>query len=139
MSDLIRRNALLALVAASFIPAALAAEEGKKEDAADPLLVELTNLVLPVARNGQLMNYMFVVVKVQALDLASATFVREQHFIVRDAITRAASRNPVVPGASARTYDAASVNRMLMAAVVQSKPGLRIARVYVFSAAFMRN
>ena len=124
-------------IAASSATAPARAAEWKK-DAGDPLIVELTNVVEPVARDGNLTNYLFLILKIHCADNAGATFVREQHFFVRDAITRLVSRTPIPPGATRGTYDAATLNRVVVAAVQAARPGTRVTRVTVDQAGFMR-
>jgi len=141
------RRSTLALTAASLgaalLPPALVstsaqAAEGKSEEAGEPLVAELVNVVLPVARNGALVNYLFVTLKIRMTDLDAATFVREQHFLVRDGITRATGRNPIPEGKGPNTYDQAAIVRVVTQVVNSLKPGLRVTRVTLEQVAFMR-
>lgn len=113
-------------------------EKGKGEEAGEPLVAELINVVLPVARNGALVNYLFVTLKIRMTDLNAATFVREQHFLVRDGITRATGRNPIPEGKGPNTYDQAAIVRVVTQVVTSLKPGLRVTRVSLEQVAFMR-
>jgi hypothetical protein len=130
--------ALSPLLAPHDAQAAEGKADGKGEAAGEPLVAELTNVVLPIARNGALVNYVFVTLKIRMTDLNSATYVREQHFFVRDGITRATGRNPIPEGKGPNTYDAAAIVRVVTQAVTAIKPGLRVARVSLEQVAFMR-
>ncbi|WP_133245716.1 hypothetical protein [Candidatus Phycosocius bacilliformis] len=137
------RRSAIALSAASAAtlmlgPKMSAAAEEKKEEAGEPLVAELTNVVLPLARDGALVNYLFVTLKIRMSDLNAAAFVREQHFLVRDGITRASSRSPIPIGKSPGTFDTAAVVRLVTSVVNGLKPGLRVVRVSLEQAAFMR-
>jgi hypothetical protein len=114
------------------------AAEGKPEEAGEPLVAELTNVVLPIVRNGALVNYMFVTLKIRMTDLNAATYVREQHFFVRDGITRATGRNPIPEGKGPNTFDQAAIIRTVTQVVAAMKPGLRVSRVTLEQVAFMR-
>jgi hypothetical protein len=114
------------------------AAESKPEAAGEPLVAELTNVVLPIARNGALVNYVFVTLKIRMSDLNAATYVREQHFYVRDGITRATGRNPIPEGKGPNTYDQAAIIKVVTQVVAGIKPGLRVSRVSLEQVAFMR-
>lgn len=114
------------------------AAEGKPEAAGEPLVAELTNVVLPIVRNGMLVNYVFVTLKIRMTDLNAATYVRERHFYVRDGITRATGRNPIPEGKGPNTFDQAAVVNVVTQVVNAIKPGLRVSRVSLEQVAFMR-
>jgi hypothetical protein len=114
------------------------AAEGKPEAAGEPLVAELTNVVLPIVRNGMLVNYVFVTLKIRMTDLNAATYVRERHFYVRDGITRATGRNPIPEGKGPNTFDQVAVVNVVTQVVNAIKPGLRVSRVSLEQVAFMR-
>jgi hypothetical protein len=68
----------------------------------------------------------------------AADFVRQQHFLVRDAVTRQTSRNPIPAGNGRNTYDAGAVSRAIATAITSIKPGLRVIKVQVTHVEFMR-
>ena len=146
MSDPTRRSTLVlsaatagaTILAPLIAPASAEAAEGKPEEAGEPLVAELINVVLPIARNGALVNYLFVTLKIRMTDLNAATFVREQHFLVRDGITRATGRNPIPEGKGPNTFDQAAIVRVVTQVVTAMKPGLRVTRVSLEQVAFMR-
>jgi hypothetical protein len=127
-----------AVLGAPLLPRRSQAAEPKPEAAGEPLVAELTNVVLPIARNGVLVNYVFVTLKIRMADLNAATFVREQHFLVRDGLTRATGRDPVPEGKGPNTYDQAAIVRLVTQVVSGIKPGLRVSRVSLEQVAFMR-
>lgn len=146
MSSSTRRSALLLTVATAgaavlapiLAPCSAKAAEGKPEGAGEPLVAELTNVVLPIVRNGMLVNYVFVTLKIRMTDLNAATYVREQHFYVRDGITRATGRNPIPEGKGPNTFDQVAVVNVVTQVVNAIKPGLRVSRVSLEQVAFMR-
>lgn len=113
------------------------AAEPKPEEAGEPLVAELTNVVLPIARNGALVNYVFVTLKIRMSDINAASFVREQHFLVRDGLTRATGRDPIPEGKGPNTYDQAAIVRLVTQVVSGIKPGLRVSRVSLEQVAFI--
>jgi len=146
MTSSTRRSTLLlsaatagaAILATGLAPRRALAADPKPEAAGEPLVAELTNVVLPIARNGALVNYVFVTLKIRMADLNAATFVREQHFLVRDGVTRATGRNPIPEGKSPNTYDQAAIVKVVTQVVSGLKPGLRVTRVSLEQVAFMR-
>jgi hypothetical protein len=145
MNSSTRRSTLLLSAAAGaavldtiFSPRSAQAADPKPEAAGEPLVAELTNVVLPIVHNGALVNYMFVTLKIRMSDLNAATFVREQHFLVRDGLTRATGRNPIPQGKGPNTYDQAAIVKLVTQVVLGIKPGLRVSRVSLEQVAFMR-
>lgn len=129
--------AATATAAAALAPAAAAAEESKK---AVPVTmhVDLPSLVLPMATDGRLVNYLFVQVRVHFSDGRSADQINTHQFFARDAVIRAVGRNPIPPGTQPRTYNAAAVQRLIATAVAGCMPNIRVARVEIRAAEFMR-
>lgn len=130
-----RRNVLSALALA---PLPALAAGGEKKDTGDTLNVELPNIILPVARGGVLMNYVFLTLEIRAGDFATSEFLRQRHFIVRDAVLKAASASPVAPGATRNSVDEASLIPFLTGIISRSGPRLRIASLRIKRAEYMR-
>ena len=110
----------------------------EKLEAVDRSNLEMGNIVMPVARNGALVSYILVTFSVRMQDVAAADYVRQQHFLVRDAVTRQTSRNPIPAGNGPNTYDAGAVSRAIATAITSTKPGLRVMKVQVTHVEFMR-
>jgi hypothetical protein len=146
MNNLTRRTNLLFCFATAgasvlgpiLLPRSAQAAKSKSEEGGEPLVAELTNVVLPIARNGALVNYLFVTLKIHMADTTAATYVREQHFLVRDGITRATGRKPIPEGKGPNTFDRAATVQLVAAVVTAIKPGLRVTLVSIEQAAFMR-
>ena len=132
------RRAVVATAAIIAIPSAVIAQEGSLKGG-DPLTVELTGIALPMVRNGVLVNYLFGVIKIQVNDIASTFFLREQSYLLRDAIIRIASRSPIPTGPTPQSFDRVAVTRVVLLAIRAVRPGARVVRVTVEDAAFMRN
>ena len=93
-----RRLAALALIAftaaAGALPA-VAGEEKKDEKKGDVgQYVDLLPVGLPIVSNGQLVNYVFVYVRINLTTTAGASKLREKEPFFRDALVRAAHRTP---------------------------------------------
>jgi hypothetical protein len=136
-----RRDALRAGLSFMVLPLTLVANPShaqEKLEAADRSNLEMGYVVMPVARDGMLVNYIFITFNVRMQDVAAADFVREQHFLVRDALTKMTSRNPIPAGKGPNTYDAGAVSRSIAAAITSIKPGLRVLKVQITRVEFMR-
>jgi hypothetical protein len=120
------------------LPTAVLAQEGEPKTG-DPLTVELSGIALPVVRNNVLVNYVFGVINIQMGDGASTFFLRENSYLLRDAIVRIVSRAPIPAGPTAKSFDRVAVTRVVLQAIQTIRPNARVARVTVLDAAFMRN
>lgn len=128
--------AATATAAAALAPAAAAAEEKKAVPVT--MHVDLPSLVLPMATEGRLVNYLFLQVRVHFADGRSADQINTHQFFARDAVIRAVGRQPIPPGTQPRTYNAAAVQRLIATAVGGCMPNTRVARVEIRAAEFMR-
>ena len=71
------------------------AAEGKKDDKADAgQYVDLQPVGLPIVTRGQLVNYIFVYVRINLTSRANAAQLREKEPYFRDALVRAGHRTP---------------------------------------------
>jgi hypothetical protein len=132
-----RRSAILTLGTVC-LPAATMAQVPLPKSS-DPLTVELSGVALPVVRGGVLVNYLFGVIKIQLIDASSTFFLRENSYLLRDAIIRIASRSPIPAGPNANSFDRVAVTRVVLQAIQATRPAARVVRVTVEDAAFMRN
>lgn len=132
-----RRDVLIALSCVSMPTFADAQVEDAK--AADPLKTELTGVVLPVVRENAPVTYLFCVIVIQLRDAASAFYFRENHFLLRDAITRIVSRSPIPAGATPSSFDRVAVTRVVLRAIQAVRPSTQVVRVTVANPDFMRN
>lgn len=105
----------------------------------NPLSVELGGVALPVTCNGVLVNYVFGVINIQMGDGASTFFLRENSYLLRDAIIRIVSRSPIPVGPTPRSFDRVAVTAVVVRAVQAIRPNARVVRVTVEDAALMRN
>jgi hypothetical protein len=113
------------------------AQDGKGKTS-DPLSVELTGVVLPLANGNALVSYLFCVILIQMRDASSAFFFRENHFLLRDALVRIGARSPVPVGSRPQTYDRNAVIALVRRAVVAIRPSTQIESINVLQAEFMR-
>jgi hypothetical protein len=106
---------------------------------ADPLTTELNNIVLPVVRTGAPVSFLFCVIIIQVRDAASTFYFRENHFLLRDAITRIVSRSPIPAGLEPNSFDRVAVTRVVLRAIQAVRPSAQVVRITVTNADFMRN
>ena len=116
--------ALLIAAAPLSAPTAFAAgkadaKDAKEEgDAAPPAkAVDLNHLVMPVAVNGRLNNYLFVSVRLIVADGVDVWAVRNRSHFLRDAIVRAAHKADVAKAGNVDSPDDAAVLAMVRSAV----------------------
>jgi hypothetical protein len=142
MTQFLSRRTALIFASAFAVPSALpilalAKEDGSK--AVDPLSSELTNVVLPVVRAGAPVTFLFCAIKIQVSDSGSTFFFRENHFLLRDAITRIASRSPIPAGPTPNSFDRVAITRVVLRAIQAVRPSAQVVRITVTSSDFMRN
>jgi hypothetical protein len=135
--NLTRRTALLTL--AGSVAPAIATAQGADPKNGDPLTTELTGVVLPVVRPGESVTFLFCALIIQVRDSASTFYFRENHFLLRDAITRIASRSPIPAGPTLGSFDRVAVTRVVLRAIAAIRPSAQVVRVTVTNADFMRN
>jgi hypothetical protein len=88
------RRALIAVPFALAAGAALAAEEKKEGKGDVGQYVDLQPVGLPIVAKGQLVNYVFVYIRINLTNSANAAKQREREPYFRDALVRAAHRTP---------------------------------------------
>jgi flagellar basal body-associated protein FliL len=89
------RRALFAVPLVLLAGAASANEEKKKEGKGDVgQYVDLQPVGLPIVVKGQLVNYVFVYIRLNLTSSANAAKLREREPYFRDALVRAAHRTP---------------------------------------------
>jgi hypothetical protein len=132
------RRTTIIVLAALFVPT-LADAQVPALKSSNPLSVELSGVALPVTRNGVLVNYLFGVINIQMGDSASTFFLRENSYLLRDAIVRIASRSPIPTGPTPGSFDRVAVTGVVVRAVQAVRPNARVVRVTVEDAALMRN
>jgi flagellar basal body-associated protein FliL len=89
---MLRRAFIAAAIALAAGPA-LAAEKGKEKGDVGQY-VDLQPVGLPIVAKGQLVNYVFVYVRLNLTSSANAAKLREREPYFRDALVRAAHRTP---------------------------------------------
>ncbi len=120
--------ALFALIAA-IPPAALASTPASP----DPRIVEMTGIVVPVAREGRIANYLFLTIEVRVADGVDPWSVRERAHFMRDAVVRAVHRTSIASAGNVRDIDRARAEQVLLQAAVAAVPrsiaSVRVTRV----------
>jgi hypothetical protein len=85
----------LAFLAAAPSPAFAAGAE-KKEEAESARAMDVLNLVVPVVRQGRLVNYVFVSARIQLAPGVDVWKARDQGAFLRDALLKAVHRQSIV-------------------------------------------
>jgi hypothetical protein len=80
-------------------PVLAAEKDAKDKDAADGQYVKVSPVAAPIVLNGQLINYIFVTLRLNLAPNIDALRMREREPYYRDAFVRVAHRTPFVkPG-----------------------------------------
>ncbi|HEY9219739.1 MAG TPA: hypothetical protein VIO94_16950 [Phenylobacterium sp.] len=112
------RRALFALAPLAFLGAPARAAE-KAEPAPTGPWVDLSPVGLPVLVDGELVNYVFVYVRINFSRTADSMRLRDKEPYFRDALIRAAYRTPFT-----RPDDFASLDSARLAATLRREAGL---------------
>jgi hypothetical protein len=100
------RRALLIAASLTLAASSALAFEPKKEGKSDVgQYVDLQTVGLPIVSNGQLVNYVFVYVRINLTSAANAARLREKEPFFRDALVRAAHRTPFTNPADLSAVD----------------------------------
>jgi len=117
------RTLLLSLASAAVLaasPTAFAAggkaADGKADAKQGARGVELSALVLPVARDNRLVSYIFVSVRIDSADGKDLWDLRNRSHFLRDAVLRASHREPLAPEKDGSVSKAAVTALVLKAA-----------------------
>ena len=111
-------TALATLLAAG--PAHAAGAPKKAEDKAASAHVDIAPVALPVVVKGQIVNYIFVGVRLNLSPMANVQKLREQEPFFRDALVRAAHRQPFTKADDYLVIDEARLKAVML------KEGVRI-------------
>lgn len=117
-----------------------ASSEPKKEEkagAAQSNKVEIPGVVIPVANGQRLVNYAFLTIIVHTSDARGSDLVRNNTFLVKDAVVRGAARSPISVGAN-NFIDNNAVALWLRGIVQGALNGVVVTRVEIKSLDLMR-
>lgn len=108
LCDMIRHALFAIALALAAATTASAAEEPKKDGKGDVgQYVDLQPVGLPIVSKGQLVNYVFVHIRINLTTGANAAKLREQEPLFRDALVRAGHRTPFTDPKDLSQVDAA--------------------------------
>ncbi len=111
------RRALLPLlfVVSAALASPVAAAEEKKEAKRDVgQYVDLRTVGLPIVSKGELVNYVFVYVRINLTTAANVSKLREMEPFFRDALIRSAHRQPFTLASDLGKIDATRLSATLM-------------------------
>ena len=98
--------------------AAMAKADKPKAAPAEPM-IQLSPVALPIVRDGRVINYVFVSIKILLTPKADATVLSEKEPYFRDVLIRAAHRTPLGAGTDPNRVD----EPRLKAAIMQGAGG----------------
>jgi flagellar basal body-associated protein FliL len=99
------RRALLATLPLALAASAAQASEGPKVEVGQ--YVDLSPVAMPIVVRGQLVNYVFVYVRINLTNSANMLKLRDKEPFFRDALVRAGHRTPFVKADDYQVVDAA--------------------------------
>jgi len=126
-----RRQILAALPFALAASAAMASEAPPKGPTGQ--YVDLSPVALPIVVNGQLVNYVFVQIRINLSASADSTKIRAKEPWFRDALIRAAHRTPFTLATNYMTVDEVRLKAVLMREAVAISGTRDIASVTLVS------
>lgn len=88
------RRTLIAAAPLALLPGLASAAPAKPEKGEVGQYVELLPVGLPIVADGELVNYVFVYVRINLTSAANAAKLREKEPFFRDALVRAGHRTP---------------------------------------------
>jgi hypothetical protein len=100
---------------------------------ANPLTVEIPGIVVPIAKGKRLVNYCFMVIVIHSADDRSATILRANQFVVKDAITRATNKNPIQVLPQAASFNVNEFRQRVIPAITAAFNGVRINNIEVLT------
>jgi len=113
-----RIKTLVLLLSLMTVTPVLAAEKAPKDpkEATGGQYINISPVAVPIVLNGQLINYIFVTVRLNLVGNVDALKMREREPYYRDALVRAAHRHPFVkPG------DYSHVNEPMLKAAMMAE------------------
>lgn len=130
---MLRRALIAALPLALLASVADAAEEKPQKGGDVGQYVDLSPVALPVVVRGQLVNYVFIAVRVQLTSQANAGRWRAREPFFRDALVRAGHRTPFTRSDSYVSLDAAKLKATMMREAVAIAGARDVASVIIVS------
>jgi hypothetical protein len=116
--SLIASSLLAGLAYASDPPAKAKAEEGGNQDSSRSM--DAPYLAVPVVRDGQLVNYLFVSIRIEIANGVDLWRTRERAHFLRDALVRASHANDLADPNDNNTLNEARAIEVYRAAAVQA-------------------
>lgn len=111
---MLRRALILAAPLALFAAGAQASEKKDKPEKPSGQYVDLSPVALPIVAEGQVVNYVFVYVRVNLSPSADVTKLRTKEPFFRDALVRAGHRTPFTDPKDYFHVDAAKLKASLL-------------------------
>lgn len=108
------RPILISLLALAAAGSALAGEK-KDDKKPDSPAVSISPVALPIIVDGQLINFVFVTVKLNLTPSANMAALRDKEPYFRDALVHSAYRQPFTLSTSYVTVDVPALKRRMMA------------------------
>jgi hypothetical protein len=115
-------STLLAGLANASGPAAKAKEKGETEEGAElsSRSMDAPYLAVPVVRNGQLVNYLFVSIRIEITSQVDLWQTRERAHFLRDALVRASHSNDLADPNDSNALNEPRAIEVYRAAAIQA-------------------
>lgn len=126
------RATAVALMLVLAVPAPTASAEAKKaEEGESARAMDVLNLVVPVVREGRLVNYLFVNARIQIAPGVDVFRTRERGHFLRDALLKAVHRRSIAAADRDDAIDPAAAQAVILATARQTlgAPAVRSAEI----------
>lgn len=128
-------STLLAGLANASGPAAKAKSKGEEEGAqTSARSMDAPYLAVPVVRDGQLVNYLFVSLRIEISNGVDLWRTREQAHILRDALVRASHANNLADPNDSNALNEARALEVYRAAAIQALGERAVGRISIVAA-----
>lgn len=133
------RALVLALMLAVTAPAAAYAQpEAPKAEAESARAMDVLNLVVPVVRNGRLVNYLFLNARIQLAQGVDVFRTREKGHFLRDALLKAVHRRSIAAADRDDQIDPAAAQTLITAVARETLGANTVRSVEILNVSSLR-
>jgi hypothetical protein len=133
-----RRAFLLAALMTLAAPIAVAQPSKEKAEGESARAMDVLNLIVPVVRNGRLVNYLFVNARIQLASGIDVFRTREKGHFLRDALLKAVHRRSVASPDRDDQLDQPAAQALILAVARQVLGANAVRSVEILSVSTLR-
>lgn len=100
--------------------AAKSEKAGKESAEVDTRIIEQSNVVAPITRNGRLVNYLFITVRVELAQSGDVWKLKEKSHFLRDSLVRATHKTSLAVSGDEKSLDLPQAEKVLLAAAQEA-------------------